>query len=148
MLNFKETLNIKELSDVTGNVPLNKNQLKAIENIKYCAADKWVYVYGWHNDGYDNYRSFLLSPLTLFDTIYKDSTHYIYGDGYVDVCKSVKDKNKLRDIRSCGKDFLEKIVLFYTVDLIEETFNEIRGTVEDEYRIENELKIMKSRLGL
>lgn len=147
-VNFKEALNIGELSDVIGNTPLNMKQKEAIENIKNCAADKWQYVDLWYDEGYEEYREFLLSPLKLFDSIYKDSITDIYRLGYVVACRSAEQKKLIQEIYSCGKEFLEKVTFFYLIDLIQDTFNQVGRTENDATLIEKELMIMKERLGI
>ena len=145
-VNFKETLNIRELSDVIGNTPLNMKQKKAVKNIRYCADDKWEYVNGWYDEENEDYRAFMLNPESLFDSIYTDSLANEYDEGYVAFGRGIH--GRIKDIRFCGKEFLEKVTFFYLIELMQEAFGEVEGTEEDAVRIEKELMSMKERLGV
>ena len=145
-VNFKETLKIRELTDVIGNTPLNMKQKKAVKNIRYCADDKWEYVNGWYDEENEDYRAFMLNPESLFDSIYTDSLTNEYDVGYVAFSSAAHER--IRDIRFCGKEFLERVTFFYLIELMQEAFGEVEGTEEDAIRIEKELMSMKERLGV
>ncbi|MCR5022317.1 hypothetical protein [Ruminococcus sp.] len=145
-VNFKETLKIRELTDVIGNTPLNMKQKKAVKNIRYCADNKWEYVNGWYDEENEDYRAFMLNPESLFDSIYTDSLTNEYDVGYVAFSRAAQER--IRDIRFCGKEFLERVTFFYLIELMQESFAEVEGTEEDAVRIEKELIVMKERLGV
>lgn len=145
-VNFKETLKIRELTDVIGNTPLNMKQKKAVKNIRYCADDKWEYVNGWYDEKNEDWRAFMLNPESLFDSIYVDSLDNEYDEGYVAFSRAAHER--IRDIRFCGKEFLERVTFFYLIELMQDAFDEVEGTEEDALRIEKELMVMKERLGV
>ena len=54
----------------------------------------------------------------------------------------------LKDIRFCGKQFLQTVTFYYLAKLLEDSVPEVDGTEEDAERVANELLALKAELGL
>lgn len=143
--NFRELIGMPKLSVVLGvksiKNDLNLKQKKAVRNFKYCSNDLWGYVNGWYDEHDESYREFLLSPKQVFNEIYNNGITYVYDEGSCSF--NISAKQWLKDIRFCGKLFLQTIALYYTAKLIEEAFCEVGGTEEDAERIVKELNEIK-----
>lgn len=147
--NYCEKLGLPNLRAVLGLGSLNElnlRQKKAIRNIKYCANDQWQFVNSWYDEKSEDAREFMLNPRALFNTIYSESLENVYGDGYC-IFKSGA-VSYLKDIRFCGKQFLQKVTFYYLLVLLEESVSKVDGTNEDVERVANELLILKTELGL
>ena len=108
---------------------LNRKQQKAVTNYKHCANDQWRFVNSWYDSRDEDARAYILDPRNLFDTIYSEALENIYGEGF---CRFGAGASAyLKDIRFCGKQFLQTLSLYYTAKLMEEAFPEVEGTEED-----------------
>lgn len=142
MPNFMKELHITGLNSLIGNIKLNAKQNKAINNIKSCADNKWEYVNGWYDEENPDYRNFVLSPKKVYNEIYSESLMNEYDDeGTV----RFGDKN-IKDIRFCGKMFLRKVAFYYTIDFVNDSFDEVNGTKDDETRIIKELQQIRKEM--
>ena len=144
MPNFMKELHITGLNELTRKTKFTAKQQKAINNIKNCSDDKWEYVNSWYDEKDKDCRALILSPKKLFNIIYDDSLSYEYGDGYVAFNKEAQ--NRVKDIRFCGKEFLEKVTFYHVVELIQEAFSEVEGTQEDAERIIKELYEIRNEI--
>lgn len=146
--NYREILGIPNLRTVHSMyaADLNAKQKKAIRNIKYCANDQWQFVNSWYDHKCEDSRQFMMNPSKLFDTIYSESLENVYDEG---MCSfGSRAKSYLKDIRFCGKEFLQKTVLYYTAKLLEESVPEVDGTDADAERVAQELMALKTRIGI
>lgn len=144
--NFREMLEITTLGAACGVEKGNRNlhQKKAIKNIKYCANDQWGYVNSWYDEKSESARKYMLDATDLFNTIYQESQTNVYEEGS---CYFGSGSHEyLKDIRFCGKKFLEQVCLYYTAKLMEEAFYEVEGTEEDATRIIEELREIKASI--
>lgn len=112
---------------------LNLKQKKAVKNIKWCAEDQWQWVNSYYDCQDESARAYMLNAREMFDTIYTDSQENIYEGGSVSFGGGAK--SWLKDIRFCGKEFLQTVCLYYTAKVMEEAFDEVDGTEEDAERI-------------
>lgn len=138
MPKLAEALNVQSLNE------LNLKQKKAVQNIRGCADDRWEYVNAYSDTGEDEYRDLLLDAKTLFESVYKDSLEDVFTDGSCSTGKAAK--SYLKDIRFCGKEFLQTVALYYTAKLLEEAFEDIDGTEEDARNITEALKEIKESI--
>lgn len=147
--NFREIIGMPKLATVLGvnsiKIDLNFKQKKAVRNIKYCANDQWQFVNSWYDERCEDARAFMMNPDELFATIYAESLDNIYDEGMCSFGGGAK--SYLKDIRFCGKEFLQKVALYYTAKLLKEAVPEVDGTEEDVERVANELKSLKEKLG-
>lgn len=143
--NFREIIGMPTLAKVLGvesiKKDLNMKQRKAVKNFKYCSNDMWGYVNAWYDSHDESSREFLLDAKKVFNELYDNGITNVYDEG--SCCFNNDDRQWLKDIRFCGKEFLQKVALYYTAKLIEEAFNEIDGTEEDAEKIIKELKEIK-----
>ena len=145
--NYREMLGMDTLCKVLAVESLkdlNLHQKKARKNIKYCADDQWQFVNSWYDCEDEGARAYMMNAEELFSTIYHDSQENVYDEGCVSWgggCKSF-----LKDVRFCGKKFLETVSFYYTVKLMEESVPEVDGTEEDAERVFEELKVLKARI--
>ena len=108
---------------------LNLKQQKAVTNYKYCANDQWQFVNSWYDSRDEGARSYILDARNLFETIYSEALENIYGEGF---CRFGAGASAyLKDVRFCGKKFLQTLSLYYTAKLMEEAVPEVDGTEED-----------------
>ncbi|MBD5095040.1 MAG: hypothetical protein HDT26_12370 [Subdoligranulum sp.] len=145
--NYRELLGMPKLTaalNIGGLRELNQKQRKAQKNIKWCANDQWGFVNSWYDEKSEEARAFLLNPRELFDTIYSESLENVYGEGMC--CFNSAAKRYLKDIRFCGKEFLQKVALYYTAKLLEEAVPEVEGTEEDAARVGRELLELKAEI--
>ena len=148
--NYREILGMPKLSAILGvsnlKTDLTAKQKKAVRNIKYCANDQWQFVNSWYDERSEDARSFMLNPAELFDTIYSESLENIYDEGFC--AFGAGASSYLKDIRFCGKPFLQKVALYYTAKLMEESVPEVEGTEEDAERVAQGLLALKGKLGI
>lgn len=144
--NFRELIGISKLVDACGVAKDQRNlkQKKAIKNIKECSNDQWQFVNSWYDEKSESAREYMLSAFSLFNTIYEDSQKNIYDAG--SVYFGGQAGSYLKDIRFCGKKFLQQVCLYYTAKLLEESIYEVEGTEEDAIRIYNELLQIKNSI--
>lgn len=88
----------------------------------------------------------MMNPRELFSIIYSESQCNIYDEGYCGFGEAAK--SWLKDIRFCGKKFLQTVAFYYTVKLLEESVPEVDGTEDDIERVAKELFEMKAELGI
>lgn len=146
MTNFREMIGMSKLVDACGVAKESRDarQKKAIKNIKYCANDQWQFVNSWYDEKSESARQYMLDAQEIFDTIYRESQENIYSEGMVmfgSHCESF-----LKDIRFCGKKFLQSVCLYYTAKLLEDSIYEVEGTEEDATRILEELQVIKNSI--
>lgn len=148
--NYREIIGMPKLAPVLGveslKTGLNVKQKKAVKNIKGCSHDQWGYVNGWYDERNEDYRKFMLDAQQLFDTIYSEALDNVYDDG--SVWFGTGAESYLKDIRFCGKKFLETVTLYFTAKLLEEAVTEVEGTEEDAQRVAEDLLKIKKRIGL
>ena len=148
--NYREIVGMPKLTTVLGisslKADLNMKQKKAVKNIKYCANDQWQFVNSWYDERSQEARSFMMAPEELFDTIYSESLENVYDEG---MCAFGRGASSyLKDIRFCGKEFLQKVTFYYTAKLLEESVPEVEGTEADAERVAQELLALKEKLGI
>lgn len=124
---------------------LNLKQKKAAKNIKYCAGDQWMWVNSWYDSKDESARAFMMNPEDLFNTIYSESLENVYDEGSRSWGSGATAY--LKDVRFCGKQFLQKVAFYHTAKLLEESVPEVDGTEEDAERVAAELKALKNKLG-
>lgn len=148
--NYREILGMPKLVNALGIASakddLNLKQKKAVKNIKYCANDQWAFVNSWYDEKDEKAREYMMNPTELFNTIYEESLTNVYGDG--SCCFNDWAKSYLKDIKFCGKQFLQTVVFYFTAKLLEESVVEVDGTEEDAERVANELIELKRKLGI
>lgn len=146
--NYRQLINMPSLQDIIGTSfqDLSLREKKAVKNIKGCANDQWQFVNGWYDERNEDYRSFMMNPKELYSTIYSDSLDTVYYDGGVGFGAGAE--RFLKDIRFCGKKFLQTVAFYYTAKLLEESVIEVEGTEEDAARVGEELKALKEELGI
>lgn len=147
--NYRELIGMPKLSiflGVESLKELNARQRKAVRNIKCCANDQWQYVNSWYDERCENSRTFMMNARELFDTIYHESLENVYNDGSCSFGRGAA--SYLKDIRFCGKSFLETVTLYYTAKLMEESVVEVDGTAEDAERVGQELLALKKSIEL
>lgn len=145
--NFREMLGIPKLTSVLGIASLKELDVrhkKAQRNIKYCANDQWQFVNSWYDEKSEDARSFMMNPKALFTTIYNESLDNIYDEGSCSFGRGAE--MWLKDIRFCGKRFLQTCAFYYTAKLLEESVPEVDGTDEDAERVAKELAELKAEL--
>lgn len=144
--NFREMLDLGTLTIACG-VAKEARTLrhrKAIRNIRYCANDQWGYVNSWLDHRDESARAYVMNARELFDTIYDESLKNVYDEGSVHFgshCESY-----LKEIKFCGKNFLQRVCLYYTAALLEDSIWEVEGTEEDATRIYNDLLQIKNSI--
>lgn len=141
MTSLERVLNISSLKH-----DLSQNQKKACKNIKYCTDDQWQYVNSWYDEKSEESRQFVMDPRKLFNTIYGESLQNVYDEGIVSF--GSRAKSFLKDIKFCGKKFLQTVVLYYVAEFLEDSVIEVDGTAEDEQRIVKELIAIKQEIGI
>lgn len=145
--NFREQMGMPKLGPVLGvtkKSELTRKQQKALTNIKWCANDQWGYVNSWYDERSEEARKFMLDAASLFDTIYSESLANVYGEGFCIFNSSAQ--SYLKDVRFCGKKFLEIVTLYFTAKLLEEAVPEVEGTEEDAKRVADALMELKNRI--
>jgi len=133
---LNDMLNIKSQKD-----DLNVRQKRAVKNIKHCANYQWGYVNSWYDSQSAGAREFMMDPKGLFDRIYQDSLINVYDDG--SCYFGSQAESMLKDIKFCGKAFLQKVTLYFVAKLLEESVIEVEGTDEDKIRVGQELMELK-----
>lgn len=123
---------------------LDKHQVKAQRNIKHCADDQWCWVNSWYDSEDEGARAYLLNASDVFSTIYQDSQTSVYGEGSCSFGPSAREY--LKDVRFCGKKFLQTVSLYYTAKLLEEALPEIEATEEEYERVVTTLVELKEMI--
>lgn len=148
--NYREIVGMPKLAPTLGitslKTDLNLKQKKAVKNIKYCANDQWQFVNSWYDEKSEDARRFMMDPKALFNTIYKESMENVYDEGFCGFGGGAA--SYLKDIRFCGKQFLQTVTFYYLAKLLEDSVPEVDGTEEDAERVANELLALKAELGL
>lgn len=148
--NYREIIGMPKLTTVLGinslKTDLNLKQKKAVKNIKYCSNDQWQFVNSWYDEKSEDARQLMMNPEELFNIIYDESQKNIYDEGMCAFGRGAEAY--LKDIRFCGKKFLQTVVLYYTAKLLEESVPEVDGTEEDAERVAQDLKALKEKLGI
>lgn len=142
--NFREMLNTGKLKDFLGKDTFNVKEKKAIKNIKWCANDQWQFVNSWYDCKDETAKAYVMNADELFRTIYHDSLENEYGDGYVSFGKDAE--SFLKDVRFCGKEFLQKVTFYYVAKFLEDSVGEVEGTDEDAERVLADLKKLQKDL--
>lgn len=145
--NYREMLKMPTLKNLLGveNLKsLNLHQKKAVRNIKFCANDQWQFVNSWMDHHDEDARAYVLNPEELFDTIYSESQENIYDEGFCSF--GAEAKSWLKDIKFCGKKFLEHVCFYYVVKFLEESIEEVDGTEEENSEIVSKLTAMYDRI--
>lgn len=130
--NIREAIKMPTLISALGVASLkelNIKQRKAYKNIKYCANDQWQFVNSWYDQKDEDARTMMLDAEMLFRVIYSDSLANVYDYGSCSFGAGAA--SFLKDIRFCGKSFLQTVVLYYTAKLMEEAIPEVDGTQAD-----------------
>lgn len=146
---YRQTIGMPSLRAILGiqsTKELNLKQRKAFLNIKNCANDQWGYVNSWYDEKSEDARQFMMDARGLFETIYTESLTNLYGEGSCSFGKECE--SYLKDIRFCGKSFLQTVALYYTAKLMEESVTEVDGTEEDAERVGRELLEIKKTIKL
>lgn len=145
--NYREIIGMPKLSAVLGVESLkslNLKQKKAVSNIKHCSNDQWQFVNSWYDEKCEEARQFMMNARELFETIYSEAQKNLYEDG--SVCFGKGCESYLKDIRFCGKPFLQTVTLYYTAKLMEESVSEVDGSEEDAERVGRELTELKNSI--
>lgn len=144
--NYREQLGIRYLPDAIGIKKEDRNlkQKKAIKNIKYCANDQWQFVNSWYDYQSEDARQYMMSPRELFNMIYSESLVNVYDEGFCGFGGGAE--SYLKDIRFCGKSFLQKVTFYYLAKLLEESVPEVDGTEEDAQRVLKELRELQAEI--
>ncbi len=148
--NYRELTGMPKLTAALGitstKTDLNMKQKKAVKNIKYCANDQWQFVNSWYDERSEDARSFMMNPKELFNTIYNESMTNVYVEGFCGFGGGAE--SYLKDIRFCGKKFLQTVTFYYLAKLLEDSVPEVDGTEEDAERVGKELLELKAELGI
>lgn len=148
--NYRELTGMPKLTAALGitstKTDLNMKQKKAVKNIKYCANDQWQFVNSWYDERSEDARSFMMNPKELFNTIYNESMTNVYDEGFCGFGGGAE--SYLKDIRFCGKKFLQTVTFYYLAKLLEDSVPEVDGTEEDAERVGKELLELKAELGI
>lgn len=148
--NYRELTGMPKLTAALGitstKTDLNMKQKKAVKNIKYCANDQWQFVNSWYDERSEDARSFMMNPKELFNTIYNESMTNVYDEGFCGFGGGAE--SYLKDIRFCGKKFLQTVTFYYLAKLLEDSVPEVDGTEEDAERVGKELLELKVELGI
>ena len=146
-MNYREKIGMPKLNIVLGVATLkdlNLKQKKAVKNIKWCADDQWQHVNSWYDCEDPSAKAYVMNARELFDTIYHDAQENLYDEGSVHWGAGVK--SYLKDIRFCGKQFLETVTLYYTAKFLEDSVGEVEGTEEDAERVYQDLLKLKTEI--
>ncbi len=145
--NFRELIGMPKLSRFLGVESLkdlNMKQKKAVKNIKWCANDQWGFVNSWYDERSTEARDFLLDARAVFTMVYDESLKSVYNEG---ACSFGGGAERyLKDIRFCGKKFLQTVALYYTAKLLEEAVPEVEGTEDDAARVGRDLLALKAEI--
>lgn len=148
--NYREIVGMPKLVAALGitsqKTDLNMKQKKAVKNIKYCANDQWQFVNSWYDEKCEDARSFMMNPKELFKTIYNESLTNVYDEGFCGFGGGAE--SYLKDIRFCGKKFLNTVVFYFLAKLLEDSVPEVDGTEEDAERVARELLELKAELAI
>lgn len=148
--NYRELNGMPKLVDALGiksvKTDLNQRQKKAVRNIKACANDQWGWVCTWLDEHDQSARQLMMNPAKLFDTIYNESLTNVYDADGCFFGNFAEDY--IKDIRFCGKGFLQLVTFYFVAKLLEESVVEVGGTEEDAVRVANELAALKQQLGI
>ncbi len=142
------TTSLKKMLGVNSIKDFNDHQRKAFLNFKYCANDAWQFVNDCldHTEYYEESKDLMTSPKQLFDYLYEEALSNVYAEGFSSAGKWAE--SFIKDIRFCGKDFLQKLAFFYAIKDIDEAFEEVEGNADDEKRIIEEINEMKTELAI
>ena len=147
MTNYRNALEMPTLAqarNVKSLKTLNAKQKKAVQNIRACADYQWMYVNDWYDNESEESKQFLLSPEKVFETVYKDSLQDVYFEGGMEFGTAAE--KYLKDVRFCGKEFLQTVALYYTAKLLEEAVEEVEATEEQAQKVAEELKKIRATL--
>ncbi len=147
--NYREIIGMPNLRTVFGVESikaLSIKKQKALKNIKYCSNDQWGFVNSWYDERSEEARNFLLDAEQVFNTIYDEGITNVYGEGYCSFNSAAQ--SYLKDIRFCGKKFLQTVALYYTAKLLEEAVVEVEGTESDAQRVAADLKAIKEKYAI
>lgn len=148
--NYREIIGMPKLTAALGitstKTDLNLKQKKAVKNIKWCANDQWQFVNGWYDERSESYREIILDAKGLFETIYKESQENVYDEGFCGFGGGAA--SWLKDIRFCGKKFLQTVTIYYLAKFLEDAVPEVEGTEEDSEKVANALLEIKAELQL
>ena len=142
--NFREMLNTGKLKDFVGKESFNVKEKKASRNIKYCANDQWQFVNSWYDQRDEDARAYMMDARQLFDRIYQESLVNVYDESSVHFGTAAEAY--LKDVRFCGKEFLQKVTFYYVAMLLEESVEEVEGTEEDAQKVLADLKNLQKEL--
>ena len=141
-MKYSEMLGLGNISDLT-NIPVeerNMKQKKAIKNIKYASDSEWQFVNSWYDEKSENAQDYFKHPQVIFNSIYNNSLNEVFDCGME--CWNDEAQKWIKDIRFCGKDFLQKVVFIYTVRLLEEAVEEVELTEDEKIKVFEKLKEM------
>ena len=108
----------------------NQKQRKADKNIEGAAGD---YIFGLMNacldndkdsEEYKDYYNALLDLEGLKNVVYVEGTTTVYDEGFIGGSKWAE--SYLKDIRFCGKEFLEERVAYWCEKYQKEALDELR----------------------
>ena len=119
-------------------------QKKLIQNVKNCTDNQWQWVNSYY-DGYtDDALNFFNDARNVYDTIYEESGTDVFGPGYQHWGDDAKEY--LKNTRFAGKRFKQIVVLYYTAKLYEEAAPEIEFTDEQQHKVLEQLREIKSEI--
>lgn len=148
--NYRELVGMPTLVTALGikstKTDLNMKQKKAVKNIKWCANAQWQFVNSWYDERSEEARQLMMNPKELFEIIYKEAQENIYDDGMCSFGSAAA--SYLKDIRFCGKKFLQTVAFYYTAKILEESVPEVDGTENDAERVAKELAELKKQLAI
>lgn len=148
--NYREQLNMPNLKTFLGvnslNNDLNVRQRRAINNIKWCANDQWAWVNSWLDERSESARQYVMNARELFDMIYHESLVTVYREGITIFNRAAEAY--LKDIRFCGKAFLQKVVFYSTAKFLEDSVPEVGGTEEEAEKVAQDLRELKAELNI
>ena len=120
------------------------HQRKLIENIKYCSDNQWQWVNSYYDGDKESSWEFFENARTVYDTIYEESGTDIFRPGFQQWGSEAKAY--LKDTRYTGKNFKDKVVLYYTAKLYEEAIDEIQFSMEQKKKVLDQLMEIKSEI--
>lgn len=146
MANYFETLGMTTLGDYCGAQKGSRTlrQRKAIRNIKYATDSEWQFVNSWYDTRSTSAQDYFKDPQYVFNSIYNNSITEYFDEGMEAFGPDAEAF--VRDVRFCGKEFLQKVCFFYLVKLMDDAVVEVELTQEEQEEVLVKLQEIKKSL--
>lgn len=123
----------------------NEHQCQLARNVKHCANSQWQWVNSYYDGDQESSWKFFENAKNVYNTIYEESAHGVFGPGYESHGKTAEAQ--LKNTKFAGKAFKDKVVLYFTAKLYEEAVDEIEFSDEQKKRVLNDLLELKQEIG-